>query len=86
MREVWYILFDGQSEDGRGPAAFKRRTTSEEVAFDFFVKLQKNPFSTGFVRVYTDTKEIKLSSSEDLNKWPRWRKKFEALRRRGGLI
>lgn len=56
MNETWYCIFDGESVDGMGDANYVGRTTSEEEAKEHYYKYKTNPYSTGYVMIYTDTK------------------------------
>jgi hypothetical protein len=55
MKEKWYLLFDGESPDGRGPGTYLKRTTSEKEAVKHKDKCKKNPYSVGYVMEITDT-------------------------------
>jgi hypothetical protein len=57
---TWYILYDGQSVDGMGHPKYYTRTTDKEVAKKHWKKCKDNPYSTGKVVAYTDTKEIRI--------------------------
>lgn len=51
----WYLLFDGQSEDGRGQGTYLTRTKDEGIALAHLAKVKANPYSTGKVIKVTDT-------------------------------
>jgi hypothetical protein len=57
---TWYILYDGESVDGSGPPDYYTRTTDKEVAKEHWKKCKSNPYSTGKVVAYTDTKQIRI--------------------------
>jgi hypothetical protein len=55
---TWYILYDGESVDGRGNPKFVKRTTDKQEAIEHLEYCKKNPYSCGKVVAFTDTKEI----------------------------
>lgn len=57
---TWYVLYDGQSVDGMGHPKFYTRTTDKKVAKKHWKKCKDNPYSTGKVVAYTNTKEIRI--------------------------
>jgi len=57
---TWYVLYDGQSVDGMGHPKYYTRTTNKVVAKKHWKKCKDNPYSTGKVVAYTDTKEIRI--------------------------
>ena len=57
---TWYILYNGESEDGMGEPDFYKRTKDKKVAKKHWEECQKNPYSTGKVVAYTDKKEITI--------------------------
>lgn len=66
IKEVWYILFDGESVDGYGYPKYSGRTLSKEEALKFFDKCKKNPYSIGNVAVVTDDKFKTVFNREEL--------------------
>jgi hypothetical protein len=56
MTETWYCLYAGESVDGRGDAKYVGRTTDENEAKVHYYECKNNPYSTGYVMIYTDTK------------------------------
>jgi len=60
MKETWYCLYDGQSVDGRGDAEYAGRTTDEKEAKDHYYKCKNNPYSTGYVMIYTVTEAQRM--------------------------
>ena len=64
--ETWYLLFDGQSEDGGGHPDYIGRTTDVKKAEKHYKKCRKNPYSTGKVIAVTDT-EYKLVGRDYFN-------------------
>lgn len=58
---IWYVLYSGSSEDGRGPGVYWGRTTSTMTALTFYRKnIKNNPHSTGRVVGFTDGHEIRF--------------------------
>lgn len=56
----WYLLYGGESEDGRGIGRYAGRTTNPQTALDFYRKhISNNPHSCGRVELITD-KESRL--------------------------
>jgi hypothetical protein len=53
---VWYLLYDGSSEDGRGQSDYVGRTTHKEIARKHHKKVRSNPYSTGKVMIANDFK------------------------------
>lgn len=54
-----FRLYDGSSPDGRGDATYIGRTDDAKKAYGFWKKVRKNPYSTGYVVIETDTEEVK---------------------------
>jgi hypothetical protein len=52
--ETWYLLFDGNSPDGRGTGNYLGRTIDVDGALNHFWKTKTNPYSTGYVMIVTD--------------------------------
>lgn len=45
-----FLLYGGESEDGRGTGIYKGFTEDENEAYEFYKdKIQNNPYSTGRV-------------------------------------
>jgi len=65
---IWFILYDGNSDDGRGFPTFYKRTTDIEVAKEHWKKCKSDPYSNGAVVAITDSKEIGLYFNEDWEK------------------
>lgn len=61
-----FALYDGYSNDGRGNANYVGRTTDPSVAYEHYKKVVDNPYSTGYVRIYTDTLARQLIFRDDL--------------------
>ena len=57
--ENWYLLFYGQSVDGRGDATFLKRTTDVNEAIKFYYDSESDPYSCSYVIMVTDTDYIK---------------------------
>lgn len=66
IKEVWYILFDGDSVDGCGHPNYYGRTLLKEEALKFFDKCKDNPYSVGNVTVVTDDKLRTIFNREEL--------------------
>ena len=49
-----FLLYDGQSEDGRGTGKYIGRTLDPKLALEHQYKVKANPYSTGKVDVVTD--------------------------------
>jgi hypothetical protein len=58
---TWFLLYEGTSEDGRGPGKYIGRTTDKTVAFNHCKTQEENPYATGGVVAITDTKQISMS-------------------------
>jgi hypothetical protein len=56
IREIWYLLYDGDSPDGRGIPSYIGRTLDRNIAWAHHEKC-KSPYSTGRVKIITDTQE-----------------------------
>ena len=54
IKETWFLLFAGESEDGLGSGKYVGRTTDAKVAEAHFRKIQDNPYSTGRVNIVTE--------------------------------
>lgn len=68
MNEVWYLLYGGQSPDGRGEPKYTGRTLDKKVALAHFNKVKKSAFSIGKVVICNDTKLFTAVSVEDFDK------------------
>ena len=55
--ETWYLLYGGQSVDGSGPGVYLGRTCNVFEAGRHYIEINSNPYSTGYIRVVTDTDE-----------------------------
>lgn len=64
--ETWYLLFDGQSTDGRGSGEYIGRTTDKKRARTHYEACRKSPYNTGGVQIVTDGKIERASA------WTRW--------------
>jgi hypothetical protein len=62
---IWYILYDGESVDGMGHPKFYKRTIDKQEAKEHWKKCKSNPYSTGKVVAYTDTKQIRIITEYD---------------------
>lgn len=63
-----YLLYEGQSEDGRGKGRFYKATKDTKVALAHYKEVKKNPYSVGSVwvlkpnslnRVFSENMEVK---------------------------
>lgn len=63
MTGPWYLLYGGSSEDGCGPGKYVGRTVDVFVAAKHYIKISKNPYSTGYVKVVTDDETVLYSST-----------------------
>ena len=59
MRD-WYVIYDGQSEDGRGHPSYRSRTYSRRIAEGHAKRMKKNPYCNGYVIWLHDKKEERL--------------------------
>lgn len=62
MTEAWYLLYDGDSVDGRGKGVYVGRTLNASVAAKHYRKIIINPYSTGYITVITDEQVVQYSS------------------------
>jgi len=74
--ETWFLLYDGQSEDGRGSGYYYGRTTDVNVAKQHWEKIKNNPYSTGKVVAVTDTKSQSVRSYSD---WDRYKQEPQVI-------
>lgn len=63
LKETWFVLFGGESGDGRGYPEYKGRTTSAKQALQFYLNEIKKlgSYAIGKVILYTDKEEITMS-------------------------
>lgn len=54
-----YVLFRGESEDGRGVANPVKITASSVTAQQFLDRIKGNPYSFGYVLVFRDGKYVR---------------------------
>lgn len=66
IKEVWYLLFSGESIDGYGHPKYSGRTLFKEEALKFFDKCKNNPYSIGNVIIVTDDKFKTVFNREEL--------------------
>lgn len=64
MGEVWYLLYQGESCDGRGAAKFVGRTTSLSEACEHMRNVQKSPYRFGHVLRVTNYAADTIHSAE----------------------
>lgn len=57
--DILYLLYDGDSPDGRGSAKYIGRTNDKEKALKHYESC-KSPYSTGYVDIITDTKNVRM--------------------------
>lgn len=60
----WYLLYGGESADGRGEGIYKGRTLDPEVAHTHLLSIVDNPYSIGKVVIVTDDK-LKMATLVD---------------------
>lgn len=64
---IWYLLFRGQSEDGKGQPHYYTRTTNYNEVLDFYnAYIKHNPYSISKIMVVTDTKYQTLYIEDNL--------------------
>lgn len=65
--EAWYILYFGESCDGRGTPTYYGRTLDRELAVKFLEKIEKEkPYSFGHVQVLVGLGAITVHRKEEL--------------------
>lgn len=64
---TWFLLYGGTSEDGAGPGVYVGRTTDPKVATNHNRNIKRDPYSTGYVLVVTDTQCRRAWSSESFS-------------------
>lgn len=69
--KVWFLLYDGSSEDGMGRGEYCGRTTSYLEAKAHHDKHYGNPYSTASVTAITDKAEHRLHCQWDWDQWAR---------------
>lgn len=67
INETWFLLYNGESEDGMGSGKYYARTTDKNIAKQHWGKIKNNPYSTGKVVAVTDTKEQRIIYDYDWN-------------------
>lgn len=65
---TWFILFSGESEDGRGIAKFAGRTTDYFVAEKHLKAVRKSLYTYGHVAVYAGDAQLICYDTDDLLK------------------
>jgi hypothetical protein len=68
IEPIWYILYGGDSDDGRGDPTYYGRTTDKEVAKAHWKKCNSSPYSIGKVVAFTDTKKHTFHFDSDWEK------------------
>lgn len=61
--ETWYLLYGGQSTDGRGDGIYMGRTTDERKAKRHQKICSSSHYSTGYVIIITDQSVTRANSS-----------------------
>ena len=56
LEPTWFLMFDGGSVDGNGPASYAGRTTNKKEALSHYNKCNRSPYSTGYVVAITDNR------------------------------
>ncbi len=69
---TWFLLYGGTSEDGRGPGVYIGRTTDKTIAFEHCKNQEENPYATGCVVAFTDTRQIYMSTKYPRYHSPSW--------------
>lgn len=64
IKEVWYLLFDGESIDGYGLNNYYGRTLCKKEALKFFDKCKENPYSIGYVIRLDDNDYTRIHREE----------------------
>jgi hypothetical protein len=62
--ETWFLLFSGQSADGNGQPKYIGRTLDKKIALKHYKQCKKNPYSTGCVKIVTDTSYITATDTD----------------------
>lgn len=62
---VWYVLYGGISDDGRGDGKFAGRTEDKGVAREWFKRVKQDPYSVGGVRIIDDVSDRMAFRLED---------------------
>lgn len=65
---TWFLLFSGQSCDGRGIPTYTTRTEDVNIAYKHYKKCKANPYSIGQVAIVTDTTYTIASATTDWSK------------------
>lgn len=68
IEPIWYILYDGDSGDGKGTPTYYGRTTDKEVAKEHWKKCESSFYSIGKVVAFTDTKQYTIHFDSDWEK------------------
>lgn len=63
---MWFLLFGGSSVDGRGQGAYVGRATDVTIARQHYMRVQHDPYSTGYVMIVTDTAMKRVINLGDL--------------------
>ena len=63
---TWYLLFDGTSIDGMGPASYHGRTTDPTKAYLHKKNCDNNPYSVGYVVVVTEDQHRRVFRDAEL--------------------
>lgn len=65
---TWFLLFSGQSCDGRGQPTYMTRTEDVKTAKKHYKECKANPYSFGYVAIVTDTVYTIASTTTDWSK------------------
>ncbi len=57
---IWYLLYGGESADGRGHGTYVGRTLSYDEARRHYETCRGNPYSVGYVTIIDDTSELRM--------------------------
>jgi len=66
MGKAIYLLYDGDSPDGRGTPDYIGKTTSKERARKHLIKVKRNPYSTGKVEKLSGKSKDLVWGEDDL--------------------
>lgn len=69
VKDVWWLLFKGDSVDGVGKPDFFKRTLDKKEAMDFYKEDGKNPYSTSKVFFVTDGEYSCVFDIKDFDKF-----------------
>lgn len=65
MKETWFLLYGGESEDGAGSGRYEGRTSDKKLAKWHYDACEANPYSVGYVLIVTDESAIEAGPWTD---------------------